>query len=92
MDYPTFVIQFPEFRGADVSLIQAQLDAAALELDTVRWGTLFDQAQGYLAAHKLALSPYGQNAKMAAKDGSTTYMVHFKDLVLKQISPGFSST
>ncbi len=56
------------------SQIAAMLGAAALELDLSVWGafgpdplgnqTKSDQAQMYLAAHKLAVSPFGQAAKM----------------------------
>lgn len=76
----TFKVQFPEFANSGDPLLQAHLDAALLEIGPV-WGALADQGQMYLAAHKLALSPYGQNAKMVAKDGTTTYQVHYQRLV-----------
>jgi hypothetical protein len=64
--------QFPEANGVSDVLVTAMLGAASLELDTSVWGPLgvvgglmtkCDQAQMYLAMHKLAVSPFGQNAK-----------------------------
>ncbi len=76
-------------------MLQVYLDAALLEMDLTVWGatggpvsgtgptakgTFADQAQGYLAAHKLTMSPYGQNARLIMKDGTTTYWKHFTRL------------
>lgn len=83
-----FVVQFPEFEGVDTDLLQVHLDAAELEIDRSVWLLKGDQGQGYLAAHKLALSPFGNNAKLVAKDGSTTYQVHY-DRLVRQVSSGF---
>ncbi len=82
--------QFPEFRTVSDSLVRSMLGAAALELDLSVWGpfgvdpgpqTKADQAQMYLAAHKLAVSPFGQAAKMVmdARTGynRTTYGMEF---------------
>lgn len=69
----SFRVHFPEFDGASDSLVQAKLDEAALALDERVFGARFDEAVRYSAAHRLALSPFGQNARMVAKDGSTTY-------------------
>lgn len=73
---------FPEF-GSNVSdgLITLKLSAAALELDMSVWGpygttgnlTRADQGQLYLTAHKLATSPFGQNAKMVLNPRAKGY-------------------
>lgn len=80
-------------------MVQAELDAAALQIDTAIWGayatlptststmTKADDGQRYLAAHKLALSPFGQAARLVAKDGGTTYLTHYKKLQ-RQVSSG----
>lgn len=108
MQYAGFIAQFPEFKNVDATLIQVHLDAAALELDQNVWGlpgiltptptvgTRYDQAHGYLAAHKLALSPYGANVRLDPKTvdpktGMTTYNIHFQSLV-KKFAQGFRST
>jgi len=79
-------VQFPEFDAVSGTMAQAYLDAAALEVDPAVWGNKADQGQAYLAAHKLALSPYGQAARLAAKvstkgAATTTYFEHYQRLV-----------
>jgi hypothetical protein len=73
-------VVYPEFNGARDPLVQASLDFAAIEVDAEVWGTKTDHGIGLLAAHYLALSPYGQNARMVAKDGSTTYGKSYESL------------
>lgn len=76
-----FITKFPEFARAGTALVQAHLDAAALEIDTEIFATLADEAIYYLAAHRLALSPYGQTAKLVAEGKrTTTYQTHFREL------------
>jgi hypothetical protein len=81
MTYEAFIVQFPEFAETDVALVRAHLDAASLEISPKTWGALADQGQAYLAAHKLALSPAGQNARLVADDGTTTYGRHYQSLL-----------
>jgi hypothetical protein len=98
-----FRAQFPEFRTVGDSQVGAMLGAAALELDLTIWGafgpdplgnqTKSDQAQMYLAAHKLAVSPFGQAAKMVMDRRSgyarTTYGAEFLLIQLgKVVSAG----
>src|ERR1017187_1146397 len=93
--------QFPEANGVSDVLVASMLAAASLELDTSVWGLLgqvgglmtrADQAQMYLALHKLAVSPFGQNAKMQV-DGKkvgyrrTTYGCEFL-LLMTQVTSG----
>ena len=64
-------------------MIQAFLNAAALEINLTVWGAKADQGTYYLAAHDLCLSPYGQNAKQSlikGKDGfeATIYGLKYK--------------
>lgn len=92
--YETFVTQFPEFDGANAGQVDATLAAAELEIDRSVWGAKSDQGQMYLAAHKLALSHYGQAAELVQKKpkdtphGETTYGVHYDSLVI-QVGSGF---
>lgn len=86
--FTSFRIQFPEFNNVDAALLTAHLNAALLEIDPVIWGAKADQGQMYLAAHKLALSPMGQSARLVSKDGVTTYLTHYKKLQLS-VSSGF---
>jgi hypothetical protein len=80
MDLSTWRAQFPEFKLVADTQCQAFLNAAALEIDPDIWGDLTDQGVGYLAAHKLTMSPFGQGARLAAKDGTTTYFTHYDGL------------
>lgn len=97
-----FRLQFPEF-GTNVSdpMIVQYLASAALELSPCVWGnygtvgnpmTPADQGHLYLAAHKLATGPFGQNAKLvnSRKDGfaRTAYGQEFERL-MRQKTFGF---
>ncbi len=92
--FATFVVQFPEFDGANQTQVEAMLAAADLEIDRDVWGAKADQGQMYLAAHKLALSHYGQAAELVQKrpkdtpHGETTFGVHYDSLVM-QVASGF---
>ncbi len=91
MTLTEFKIQFPEFRSVPDPLLTATLAASALEHSAEVWGTLLDQGIAYLAAHKLALSPYGNTAKLAGANGSSTYYSHWGDLVRK-VAQGYRVT
>lgn len=82
----TFIVQFPEFTNTSVSLVNAMLAAAALEIDAEVWGDKADQGQMYLAAHKLALSPFGNNAEV--QGGTTLYKGHY-DALVRQVGHGY---
>lgn len=84
MTLAQFRIQFPEFQNAPAEWVQAYLDAAALEIDPDIWGPKADQGQGYLAAHKMALSG---PKMMNSKDAVTSYEIHYKALV-DQVAKG----
>jgi len=81
MTLAEFRVQFPEFVNAPDTLVNAMLAAALLEIDLEVWGAKADQGQGYLAAHKLALSPFGNATRMVLNgSGATVYRVHYEDL------------
>jgi hypothetical protein len=80
--------RFPEFQNAPDLFVQAALDAAALEIDPCAWGAKADQGQAYLAAHKMALSPYGNGVRvLVGRDPVTTYWVHY-DALVRQVAHG----
>jgi hypothetical protein len=81
-----FLVQFPEFTNAVAAQVDAFLAAAELEVDRDVWDAKADQGVMYLTAHKLALSPYGNAAKMVPKKadtlhGETSYGTHYDALV-----------
>jgi hypothetical protein len=74
--------QFPEVNGVSDVMVATMLAAAALEIDPTVWGlfgqagglmTKADQGQMYLALHKLAISPFGGNAKMQVNGKKVGY-------------------
>jgi hypothetical protein len=87
MTLATFRAQFPEFVNAPDTLVNAMLAAALLEIDTEIWAAKADQGQGYLAAHKLALSPFGNGTRLVINGKDTTYLAHYSALV-GQVSKG----
>lgn len=86
-----FLARFPEFEGTPVTLIEQCISEAYLELDPSVWNAALDTGAKYLAAHKIALSPFGIQAKLVSKMGDTTYNQHFQQLV-KKVAFGFRST
>lgn len=85
-----FFARFPEFKDTSTTLVSAALNDAGLQIDRAVWGNLAGEGQGYLAAHRLALSPFGQAARMVSKAGGaskgaeagvTTYLAHYNYLV-----------
>lgn len=88
-----FLGQFPEFVGVGSGQLIAALNAAALEIDTVIWGPTAQEGLFLLTAHRLAASPFGQNAKMITSPLArgymrTTYGQTYKELQI-QASSGY---
>lgn len=85
-----FRISFPEFNGVTDVMVQAMLNAAQLSIDEQVWGAKAYVGHGYLTAHQLCSSPWGQNARLISKDGSgsTVYQKQYKRLQL-EVTPGY---
>ena len=80
MDTLTFKARFPEFaRLPDVTLNDVIARATARTNATVM-GDQADEAIGYMAAHLLALSPYGQQARLSEPGKTTTYYQHWLEI------------
>jgi Protein of unknown function (DUF4054) len=75
-----FRSRFPEFEKAPDALVNSKLSDASDQLDHTVWGSILDQGVGYLAAHLLSRSPWGQQARLDAKDRKTTYLEAFQEL------------
>lgn len=78
-----FLLVCPEFADTDYKLIDLTLQEAAEEMDPVVWDVMLAAGHRYLTAHKLCMSPMGQNARLIPQDGDTTYSRHFEKLVRK---------
>ena len=79
-----FQNRFPEFNATDTTLVVSALNDAALLIDQSVWGPLAGQGHGYLTAHRLALSPFGQQARMIVDKKNpemTTYFAHYKQMM-----------
>lgn len=83
----TFRAGYPEFNGASDIFVQEYLDRAAKHLSSQVCGNLYDEAHGALAAHKMALSPFGQNAKLSG-EGVSTYYIHYLQ-VIRTVTSGY---
>ena len=80
-----FRVRFPEFEEGSDPLVQACLDEAATELNATEIGDPYDAAHGLLAAHKLAISPYGRAARMLNDEGKSTYEVEFSNVMARAV-------
>lgn len=77
----TFKARWGEFSPQSDSLVDAVLAEAAAECDARIFGASHDHAVGLLAAHKLAVSPFGQTARQEGNDkSSTTYLDEWQRL------------
>lgn len=74
----SFIVDYPEFEEADAALVEGKLAMATRRVDAVAWGDQFDDGVGLLAAHLLAISPFGQMARMSATDGTSTYLKSYE--------------
>jgi hypothetical protein len=75
-----FRTRFPEFVETGDALVSAKLTEASALVDDDYWGALAEQAQGYMAAHLLALGPVGIRAKLVQPTGETCYLKHLEFL------------
>lgn len=86
MTLANFRIRFPEFTTAGDTLVQACLDASALETSSESLGLSYDEAHGLLAAHKLACSPFGGMARLE-KSNKTTYELERAAMMVRLLGP-----
>lgn len=79
MDLAAFRVQYPEFVATADATVEAKLAAAETRTDRDAFGDDADAAQGLLAAHLLALSPFGVPARKSDST-ETTYLVEWQRL------------
>lgn len=72
--------RFPELITAGGALIQECIRGAVDRLNSDTWGALYREGLLYMTAHLLALSPYGQEARMVSDRGLSTYRLVYDDL------------
>ncbi len=88
VDRASFLARYPEFEPASKAMIEGEIADAIDNVDTSVFGTKTDQAVRLKAAHALALSPFGQQARLVSKSGATTYGKQF-DALVRSVTPGF---
>ena len=88
VDRRSFLARFPEFEPAPRAMIEEALDEGARNVDAQVWGSKTNDGIRWKTAHLLAISPFGQQARLVSKDGSTTYGVRFAALA-RSVTPGF---
>ena len=88
VDIRSFLSRFPEFEPAGKPMVREGIAEATRGVDTGVWGAKTDDGIRWLAAHLLAITPWGQQARMVSKDGSTTYGVEHARL-MRSVTPGF---
>lgn len=76
-----FKLRFQEFDQTDGTLIQSALSEAKSELDEKTWGARYQAGVFYLAAHKLACSPFGEPMRLEKKEGETIYLKEYQRML-----------
>lgn len=88
--YDDFIARFPEFGSpAEASVVTIELANAAQIVSALRFVEQRDDAIGLLTAHRMALRPGGEFARMKSKDGvsRTTYGDMYAAM-LRHVMPG----
>jgi len=88
VDFHDFLARFPEFEPADSSMVASAIAEATRGVDASVWGDKTEDGIRWLAAHLLAITPWGQQARLVSKDGSTTYGKEHARL-MRSVTPGF---
>lgn len=64
---------FADFAGAPDALVEARLAEAARRTPSSVWGDQTSDGHGWLTAHLLAQTSFGQQARLANEDGTSSY-------------------
>ena len=76
----SFRVAKPEFAEAADALVNGALADAAAYCNATVFADAYDQAIGLYAAHRLAISPFGQMARLESEKGESTYYVQWRRL------------
>lgn len=80
MSWQKFKERFPEFEDTDEKLIKMALAEAQSEMNRSYWREFFDVACFYLAAHKIAISPMGEPARLEGMSEKNIYQLEYERL------------
>ncbi len=70
--------EFAEYADTDPLLIGKKIDEAQARCDETVWGSLWVHGIKYLAAHLLATSPKGRQARLQSNNGASLYLEEYK--------------
>lgn len=87
--YDNFVARFPEFAAAPAEVVQIEIANAARMVNPTMFVEQTDDAVGLLAAHRMAIHPEGEFARLKSKDGisRTTYGDQYQAMT-RNVMPG----
>lgn len=71
--YPEIRATAEDAAGGGAAFVASHLATAASQTPLSVWGELADDAHGSLAMHSMAITPFGQQAQLASKDGESAY-------------------
>jgi len=83
------IAAYPEFADTPTAQITAAIESAAGRLDSRIYGTEYDQAVKLQACHLLAVSPFGQQARLVSETGDTTYQTSLNRLTRQRAGGPF---
>ncbi len=87
IDAATFVSERPEFKEAyeesgSTAVITSALRDAAMFVDSAVWGDRYQGALFVKTAELLAMTPFGENARLKGAPDSSGYAVIFNQMLL----------
>lgn len=85
MTQDDFLAAFPEFRAAG-AMIPTKLAEATRRVDSSIYGDRTEDAIGYLAAHLLAMSPFGVNLRKEDDKTKSSYLDSF-EAIRREVAP-----
>ncbi len=84
LDNATFIARFPEFVEIDTlapASISQAIDDAKAYVSQEHWAGRYEDGVLWKAAHLLAMTPFGENARLQRDPTETTYNVVFKQML-----------
>lgn len=81
IDLTSFRVRFPEFKTTPDATVIVVLNQAAARIDASVYGDLTDEAHGYLAAHILAVSPFGKDSRLQSDKADSVYGKQLRSLI-----------
>lgn len=88
VDVDTFREHFPEFEPATPEMVRSAIAKAVTRVDPAVFRDKTDEGVELKAAHILASTQFGKQARLISKEGRTVYGIQFKELV-QEVAAGY---